>query len=594
MSKVAFIQLARSGDVFLAAPMMRAKAQEGHSVHCYVHENFADALAGFSYVTPIVWHGLHRDLRRCVDDAKSRGFDEVIPTQLDGNELSRQTTARNFVERQWRLGGMWEQFNKLPLIVDRRDRAAEEKELEAYQFPFDSAKPILLYSLHGHSSPFYKWQPFERWLKSALSNEFTLFDIGKVTLSKPHHLLAFLERSEALVSAATLPVPLAYACGIPTICLCCDTDPNGETPRREFFWPEPRPHWLGRMSYGESLTPNGQSQIARWLDPIVSRGRVHGPPAEPPPKPAPLPVPRRTPFTENPQPDSEITLGVPPGVGDIVWVYQKFAPYFSRINFRILSQSDDAVQRRSVPWLKLLPKVGKVEFQQDHPMRVAQLIRRPCTMKEAFEQWRQAPNECVDYSCNLWLERGIRIEDIDPGARIEKDVELLDEPFCLPHERYAVLYVSGDSRHPHRLPTHVCWTVKQWARYVKMVWEKYDLHLPVIIIGAEFDQPVPNQLLDELHCQSSAWIGQEPGRVVHLLKHADLFLGYQSGLNVVADLAGVRAQQMLYFPYLAEWMSYSWCKPENIQTRFFADSFGRSPEQVAARHQLFTRELAVA
>jgi ADP-heptose:LPS heptosyltransferase len=595
MRKVCFIQLCRLGDITSALPMMWARAQAGDEVSCIVHEQFADVLDGVTYVKKIVHDGLHRDVNRCIDIAKSLGFDECIATQLDGNELSRTQEAHNFHERQWRLGGMWDKWHKLPLIFDRRNKIDEERELKQYSFPFRSEKPILLYALHGHSSPFYKFQQFEKWLKGNFSGAFTLFDIGKVICNKPYSLLAFMERADVLVSAATFPVPLAYACGIPTICLCCDTDPNGQIPNREFFWPEPRKHWLGRMSYGESLTPEGQSRIKGWVDKQAGVSVVAS--RSEPAKPS-LPLPAKTPFNEYPQPEhASITLGVPTGIGDIVWVYQKFAPYFSRINFRVLSTGDDPVSRRAISWLRLLPKVGNVDFQVDNPNRVRNLIAKPCTMREAFDKWAAYPNSVIDYACNAWLERGVRLDEIDPGSVIETDVKLAEEPFALPHESYAILYASGDSRHDnlHRLSTHAVWTVNQWVQYIKLTWERFNLRLPIVIIGANFDKDVALQLkhlLTEHLFDCSTMIGERPERVVHLLKNCEFFAGYQSGLNIIADLLDVK-QQILYFPFLADTMRNTWCKRENIRTKFFADSFANSPEQVAASHQLFETSTAI-
>lgn len=593
MSKIAFIQLARMGDICSALPMMLAKAQAGHEVSCYVHEHFAPMLDGVGYVKPIIWPGMHRDVQRCVEDAKRRGFDEIISTQLDGNELAKGIPAKNFHHRQWLMGGMWDKFHDLPLIFDRRNPLEEKRELDAY-LPADDGKPLLVYALHGHSSPFYKWQEFEKWLRGAAGSHYRLLDIGRLNLAKPYHLLAFMEKAAVLVSAATLHVPLAYACGIPTICLCCDTDPNGNVERREFFWPEPRKHWLGHMSYSESLTPQGRARISQWMLKPLGRTATIGRYVEP----AQGPLPPRVPFHDNPQPShASITLAVPQGIGDIIWVYQKFAPYFSRINFRVLSTNDDAVQRRALPWLRLLPKVGNIDFAVDTPSRVMNLIRKPCTMRDAFEQWSKRPNDVIDYCCNVWLERGVRLDEIDLSAAVQTDVELAEQSFALPYGQYAVAYISGDTRHDnlHRLPSHAVWNVDEWAEYLRLVWGRFDLNLPIVVIGAKFDEPISMKLRDKLLAdgfECSTLIGAEPAKVVHLLKNAEAFFGYQSGLNIVADLCGVKRQFMAYFPYLKD-MHYTWCKPQNIKTTFFADTFMSTPEHAATRHPLFAESLAM-
>lgn len=59
-----------------------------------------------------------------------------------------------------------------------------------------------------------------------------------------------------------------------------------------------------------------------------------------------------------------ITIKTVQGVGDVFWVYQKLSPYFDKINFIIcVINLDCPVQKRVLPFLKLLPKVDNFKLE---------------------------------------------------------------------------------------------------------------------------------------------------------------------------------------------------------------------------------------
>jgi hypothetical protein len=64
--------------------------------------------------------------------------------------------------------------------------------------------------------------------------------------------------------------------------------------------------------------------------------------------------------------------------------------------------------------------------------------------------------------------------------------------------------------------------------------------------------------------------------VVDILQRSEFFIGYQSGLNILADNLDT-PQMMLYFDNLKP-MLYTWCKKENIKTKFFATVFSQTPK----------------
>lgn len=276
-------------------------------------------------------------------------------------------------------------------------------------------------------------------------------------------------------------------------------------------------------------------------------------------------------------PQGSITVEVPQGLGDIFWVYQKLAPYFNQINFSILVMKGDEVSKRSEAWLNLLPKVKSVGFKLVYDKEYYQLINKKYYVKDILSKWQNG-TIVVKYSCNLPLEEGKRLDEIDEFA-ISSDIPLKSESFAVPFDEFVTLYISGATKSHGNIKD--IWTVDQWIECVQLIYHKLSRTLPIIMIGANFDRDIMYEATGKLlkeHIPTVPIVQETPARVCHILKNTKLFLGYQSGLNIIADNLDTK-QVMIYFDKLHK-MQYTWCKEKNIKSRFFAGLFTQSPAEV--------------
>ena len=80
----------------------------------------------------------------------------------------------------------------------------------------------------------------------------------------------------------------------------------------------------------------------------------------------------------------------------------------------------------------------------------------------------------------------------------------------------------------------------------------------------------------------ATFIGRCPAQACHVIQHARAFIGYQSGLSILADNFDT-PQVMLYFDIL-ERLMYAWPKPGNIANRSYRPFlFAQTPTEVAAQ-----------
>lgn len=293
-------------------------------------------------------------------------------------------------------------------------------------------------------------------------------------------------------------------------------------------------------------------------------------------------LPEKIPFNHTQRIGSDITLNVCQGIGDIFWVYQKFAPYFDNIQFRLSIINKNETEQRSVEWVKVFPKAHFAGFNLVSVEGYDALVEHYSSMKQSIVNWEKGDK--IDYCNNKWLESGIHLDEIDPGSLVRWDVPLLTDPSPLGLNEYIVLYVSGGimDENMQRDEKTSLWSVEKWGRYIDRIYQKYGLSLPIVMIGAKFDEPAVMAV--EKHLKEKGYtihifLQQPPSLVLGILKKCKLFIGYQSGLNILADNMDVR-QIMLYFP-MVKGLVETWRKPRNAGTLYHYAIFSSTPEEVA-------------
>lgn len=272
----------------------------------------------------------------------------------------------------------------------------------------------------------------------------------------------------------------------------------------------------------------------------------------------------------------EITLNVPQGLGDIWWPYQLAAPHFDRINLNLSIVHSTNQQMRSLEWPGLLPKVGTLNFRLIGDKVYERMAYAETTTAEILSRYEAGETE-QDLACNGWLESGKRLEAM---GEPEWTVDVRSDPHGLPFERYVCLAVSGDTIHHHR----GVWTIEQWLQAVDLLYRRYAWDLPIVLLGADFDKPATDRLAAGLRergytVDDSLVSRTLCARKVDAIKHCSFFLGYQSGLNILADNYD-RPQLMVFFDRL-EKMLRTFCKPENLEAGLFNPCLFRDGPEAA-------------
>lgn len=276
------------------------------------------------------------------------------------------------------------------------------------------------------------------------------------------------------------------------------------------------------------------------------------------------------------------------GIGDIFWVYQKLAPHVDSLHLNVLCSKFGDVELRSREFCKLLPKVKSVTFSRVAPETYQEVATDKYHLSPILEAIQAAGEGdpyvppltplgnlsvgsevlAVPYSVNVWLERGTNLYEIDNLA-VERfvDLGLNSEPQLVPEGRYLCVFVAGAKNDK-------VWPPSRWVRLIERLLADLKLN-KVVLVGATWDAPVQAEVERELVKKNIAvesYVGElDLVDSVEVIRGAKFFLGYQSGLNIIAENYDV-PQLMVYFDQLRD-MLYTWCKPESRERTFFAMTF---------------------
>ena len=260
-----------------------------------------------------------------------------------------------------------------------------------------------------------------------------------------------------------------------------------------------------------------------------------------------------------------ITIKTVQGVGDVFWVYQKLYNHFDIINLIIcVVDLNCPVQKRVLPFLKLLPKVKKFKLELVSSNYYDNLAKIKKTIPELLNEWNHNNKNVIEYAVNKWLEDGVRINEIDSYSVLE-NVSLIYEETNIPYKskEYIILYISGNKISKE-------WQPEKYATLIHNTFLNNKNKYPIILLGAEYDRNhllIAGNILTQNNYEENYFIDKPFENVIYVIKNARYFIGYQSGLSILADNYDI-PQTMLYFNFLGDVM-YSWPKQKNIDSNIY-------------------------
>jgi hypothetical protein len=280
-----------------------------------------------------------------------------------------------------------------------------------------------------------------------------------------------------------------------------------------------------------------------------------------------------------------ITFQTMQGLGDITWCLQRLYPHFEEAHIRIMYFDEAPLQKRSERLFKtMLP--GFVKSCEMIPCTQDEYVYGYSTdffVKDILDKYKEdaekAEQTLFTFATNKQLEDGHKLDSLDNGLGFTETLPWEPLPSVVEFPEYAVLYVSGTKMNVK------LWNLNEWREYINGIYKKFDITLPLVLTGAEFDRSTLQTLgmfLQTDGFKVGYYIGGDPQQTLDFLKRAKFFVGFQSGLNILCDQFDV-PQIMMYFDFLKK-LRTAWPKQKNLDNgshQFFG--FDETPSQVVEK-----------
>ncbi len=268
---------------------------------------------------------------------------------------------------------------------------------------------------------------------------------------------------------------------------------------------------------------------------------------------------------------NELVFTVPPGIGDISWVYSKIIDIAKERPVSLMIENSPPP--RSKPFVDLLPYVKNLGYappgigSPHHEQRETDLAALPNGHYKLF--------------VNEWLEQGIRIENIFPRQKTHYhyDLKISDQDKNL-GSRMLDVWMKG---HPkiglyasnyHHGPMGF-WDYPEWAELASGIRDIYP-NVCFVCIGAEYDKKTKllyNHMKITGFNVLSAVGTYNIGATLELIRRLDYFFAFPSGLGIMADVLNIPCTMWYWKGCTGNWggcmdtFINSYADPENVASR---------------------------
>lgn len=215
-----YLTLGKLGDVISICPILYDDFKRtGQKPTLIVSKEYASILDRIAYVTPHVWNGHWQDLHGAIKYAK-QNFDKVIVPQIYGNDFPIAKLTPSFQLDQWLRAGRLDDWDKLPLVMNRPKQQQAGRLLDRIN---PLAESMILYADHSQSSPFTKKDELYRLLVDHFGAAHSVKRLSEIRCDNPLDLLQVFDAADCLVTVETMMLHLSAASDVPTVALIADS-----------------------------------------------------------------------------------------------------------------------------------------------------------------------------------------------------------------------------------------------------------------------------------------------------------------------------------------------------------------------------------
>ena len=268
-----------------------------------------------------------------------------------------------------------------------------------------------------------------------------------------------------------------------------------------------------------------------------------------------------------------LSFRVPPGIGDISWVYSKLAGLGRPLRIEVA----DSGPRRALPYLELLPLVKESCYvQAPNPAKIV-AVPAICQAGKALPTWsaeqlvRAASEEVVPIDLNGWLEAGNRIEDFMPEIPTVHHYEMQLPPGppmigdgAAPIELFWRRFVCFYCANQDTVRRWHGWEPRQWGALARLLMDQCDLD-GVALVGATWDRSFAERVFAALDFTAVLdLVGHfSLADTLRAIRRSLYLVAFPSGIPILATV--MSRPTVMFYPDSLRGLMTSWAPPDVLE-----------------------------
>ena len=256
------------------------------------------------------------------------------------------------------------------------------------------------------------------------------------------------------------------------------------------------------------------------------------------------------------QPD-DLIFEVPPGIGDISWVYSKLHLLPRKIGFRILTIGTN----RALPFVNLLPGIDNLGYGNKY--------RENENWLDPNVDLSQLPAGTYKLMLNPSLESGMKLADAFPKQETNYHYPINTTQRHKTQAKHILDSLHGWPKIGFYCSSHVnaVWQINEWIQFLTYLNNMFP-ELGLVAIGASYDDLTEEvyEMALKMGFNIVSAVGDcEIGATIEILKKLDYFVAYPSGLAILADVVDTPCLMFYWKNYHDKFLD-TYADPINIST----------------------------
>ena len=253
----------------------------------------------------------------------------------------------------------------------------------------------------------------------------------------------------------------------------------------------------------------------------------------------------------------KMIIKVPTGIGDVLWILQKFYLWEDRPE-KIIVKIAKEEPHRVLPFLKLF---DWLEPSYDNNLTTREVLEKG-DFKGDFEYHK---DHAVFIHANYHLQRGWRIEDFCPNLPTAFEIPMNLESYAGNPNKTFIGIFPASLESEKGFSNYGGWSRHQWVELINILFKKHP-GIEIEVFGAEFDREMIEYIAENSNTPVRTIIGRDIDHVLALMQTLNYIFAFPSGMGILAEMLKIPC--CMFMANHLEKMIGTWGRLESYESRY--------------------------